>query len=147
MAESIATTTADIQWEQRIDLQLVVRVPYGFAKKHNVLAVRNDGQRIHVLCPVYPAVAIITELRRLLGRSLEFHQLEQSRFEKLMRQSYDKGQSEATQMIDDLGDEVDLAMLAHDLPQTTDLLEASNEAPIVRLINALLTQEIGRAHV
>jgi general secretion pathway protein E len=45
-------------------------------------------------------------------------------------------------MVDDLGDDVDLARLAYEIPDTTDLLEASDDAPIIKLINALLTQAI-----
>ena len=84
----------------------------------------------------------MTELRRKLAGPLTFHRTDQPTFERLLRQAYDKGQSEATQMVDDLDGEFDLERLAHELPEATDLLEAADEAPIIRLINALLTQAI-----
>jgi general secretion pathway protein E len=97
---------------------------------------------VHVLCTAPPEISLIAELRRNVGRPLVFHPLDTARFDALLRMAYDKGQSEAMQMVDDLGEEVDLERLAHELPDTTDLLEAADDAPIIRLLNALLTQAI-----
>ncbi|MDH3280425.1 MAG: type II secretion system ATPase GspE [Gammaproteobacteria bacterium] len=130
------------QWAERIDPECVNALSYPFAKRHGVLVASKDQDRHHIVCTAAPKLDIVTELRRKLGGALQFHQTDQPTFERLLRQSYDKGQSEATQMVDDMGGELDLARLAHELPQATDLLEAAGEAPIIRLINALLTQAI-----
>ena len=45
-------------------------------------------------------------------------------------------------MVEDVGEEMDLASLADSLPITEDLLEQDDDAPIVRLINALLSEAI-----
>jgi len=37
---------------------------------------------------------------------------------------------------------MDLTALIHDLPRTTDLLESKNDAPVIRMINALLSQAV-----
>ena len=63
-------------------------------------------------------------------------------FEDRLRGTYDKGSSQADQLMDDMGEGLDLERLAEEMPQTTDLLEADDDAPIIRLINALLTQAI-----
>jgi general secretion pathway protein E len=63
-------------------------------------------------------------------------------FDNQLRNTYSRGQSEATQMAEDLGDEVDLDQLIQDIPQATDLLEEADDAPIIRLINALFNQAI-----
>ena len=41
-----------------------------------------------------------------------------------------------------LEEETDLANLAQDIPEQSDLLESEDEAPVIRLINALLTQAV-----
>jgi general secretion pathway protein E len=46
------------------------------------------------------------------------------------------------QMLEGLDDNTDLAHLAEDIPESSDLLESDDEAPIIRLINALLTQAV-----
>ncbi len=130
------------EWTERIDPECVAVLSYPFAKRHGVLVGFREQNHHHIVCTETPKLDIVTELRRKLGGPLKFHQTDQATFERLLRQSYDKGQSEATQMVDNMGGEFDLERLAHELPQATDLLEAADEAPIIRLINALLTQAI-----
>ena len=50
--------------------------------------------------------------------------------------------SEAMQMVEGLGDELDLASLADSVTETEDLMEQEDDAPIIRLINALLTEAV-----
>jgi general secretion pathway protein E len=45
-------------------------------------------------------------------------------------------------MVEDVAQDMDLSQLIHDLPQTEDLLDADNDAPVIRMINALLTQAV-----
>ena len=134
------------QWLDHVDPEYGNVLPYLYSKKYSVLALyqeQDQGRKInHVLCSAQPEFGVITELKRKLNGSLIFHQTDQPTFERLLRQAYDKGQSEATQMVDDLGGEFDLERLAHEMPESTDLLETGDEAPIIRLINALLTQAI-----
>ncbi|MEA3291250.1 MAG: type II secretion system ATPase GspE [Pseudomonadota bacterium] len=130
------------QWLSRLSPEVVVSLPYPFAKRHNLLAICREGRRVHILGTARPTLEMLTELRRHLGGQPELHRIEQSVFDSLLRQAYDKGQSEATQMVDDMGEEVDIGLLASELPEATDLLEAADTAPVVRLINALLTQAI-----
>jgi general secretion pathway protein E len=45
-------------------------------------------------------------------------------------------------MAEDLGDALNLADLMHELPKAEDLLEKQDDAPIIRLLNALLSEAI-----
>ena len=45
-------------------------------------------------------------------------------------------------MVEDLGEDMDLARLAESVPEVGDLLEQEDDAPIIRLINALLAEAI-----
>jgi general secretion pathway protein E len=46
------------------------------------------------------------------------------------------------QAVEGLDDTTDLAHLAQDLPEQADLLDSEDDAPIIRLINAVLTQAV-----
>ena len=46
------------------------------------------------------------------------------------------------QMVEGLGDDMDLASLAERLPETEDLMEQEDDAPIIRLINAILSEAV-----
>ena len=92
--------------------------------------------------PRCQALEILSELRRRIGLPLSCKRIAKADFDNLLRQAYDRSQSEASQMVDDLDGEIDLALLANDMPVATDLLESADQAPVVKLINALLSQAI-----
>ena len=117
-------------------------IPYSFAKKHNVLVEFDDNGQAIVNCIDTPKLAVLAELKRSLNTKLKLHKLASSEFDELLRTTYDKGGSQANQLMDDMDEGLDLERLAQEMPQTTDLLEADDDAPIIRLINALLTQAI-----
>ncbi|MCL4138505.1 UNVERIFIED_CONTAM: hypothetical protein GTU68_009459 [Idotea baltica] len=97
---------------------------------------------MQVFCIDTPKLSIVTELKRRLNCRLSLQPISQAEFEEQLRQVYDRGGSQATQVMDDMGEGMDLERLAQEMPETTDLLEANDDAPIIRLINALLTQAI-----
>jgi len=46
------------------------------------------------------------------------------------------------QMVEGLGESMDLSSLAESVPETEDLMEQVDDAPIIRLINAILTEAV-----
>jgi general secretion pathway protein E len=117
------------------------RLPFGFAKRHNVLIVKNENQyTLHCLQNVTSTVLI--EVRRVLKSpfSIVYQSIEQ--FEQLLTIVYQRDSSEAQQMMEDIGNEVDLYSLADEMTQTEDLLENEDDAPIIKLINAMLSEAI-----
>jgi general secretion pathway protein E len=64
------------------------------------------------------------------------------KFEQCLAQAYTRSDEHAARLMDDLEQDVDLRQLAQELPEVGDLLEAEDDAPIIRLINALLTQAL-----
>lgn len=133
--------TQDVELDEN-DVVESAYIPYSFAKKHNVLVdIQEDGSA-KVSCIDTPKLVVLSELKRRLNTRLVLNKLPSSEFDNYLRSVYDKGGSQATQLMDDMGDDLDLERLADEMPQTTDLLEADDDAPIIRLINALLTQAI-----
>ena len=126
----------------KVEPSLVSKVPYAYARNHGVLVAFQEQGKAMVICTETPSFHVLTELRRRVAMPLSFRRLSSSDFDSLIRQAYDRSQSEASQMVDDIDGEIDLDLLAHEVPEATDLLAASDEAPVVRLINALLTQAI-----
>ena len=72
------------QWMQSLDTDLVKKIPYQFAKRHEVLAINNVDGTVQVLCVQRPTLDAVTELRRRLGARLRFHNLGQDRFDQLL---------------------------------------------------------------
>jgi general secretion pathway protein E len=119
------------------------QLSYSYARRHEVLVQGLDDEgRYRIACVADPGLTVLSELKRSLMGPLVICRVSQSEFDETLRNIYEKGETEATQVMDDLGSDLDLERLAHELPEITDLLESSDDAPIIRLINALLTQAI-----
>jgi general secretion pathway protein E len=91
-----------------------------------------------------PGVELVAlaEARRFAGRSLPMKPLTGEAFEQALAQTYQHDSSAAMQLAEDLGGSLDLAALAEQIPETEDLLEQEDDAPIIRLINAILGEAI-----
>ena len=118
------------------------RPPYVFAKRHGVLVGQEINGRVMLFHRADTKTSAFAEVRRLLGRPLNLTSVSDQDFDGLLTQFYDSGSGGAVAMMEDLGDNLDLNSLAESLPEPEDLMEAEDDAPIIRLINALLTEAI-----
>lgn len=116
-------------------------LPFGYARAHNVMLLGN-GESCEVFCLAATAPQALLEARRVAGMPFSLERLEAEAFEKLLVLSYQRDSAEARRMMADIGNELDLYTLAEELPDTDDLLDSEDDAPIIRLINAMLTEAI-----
>lgn len=116
------------------------RLPFNFAKRHGVLIDPAEPSKVLCLSDVQPI--ILAETRRYLGSPIQFELTEPELFQEKLSQAYENSSDETIQMVEGLGDDMDLASLAESVPETEDLLEQEEDAPIIRLINALLTEAV-----
>ena len=117
------------------------RLPFGFAKRHSVLVEDlEDGFVLH--CTKSVAADILIEVRRFLGAGYSITEHSTDDFEQLLTQAYQRGSSEAKQMMEDIGNEANLYSLADEFQESEDLLENEDDAPIIKLINAMLSEAI-----
>jgi general secretion pathway protein E len=118
------------------------RPPFVFAKRHGILVSDLHEGRARVALSSRADPEALIEVRRFVGCPLEVEQISDEQFDALLATSYEQGSNEAMQMMEDLGDDLDLFAVAQALPETEDLLESKDDAPIIRLINALLTEAV-----
>ncbi|RMD79148.1 MAG: type II secretion system protein GspE [Gammaproteobacteria bacterium] len=117
-------------------------MPYAFARRQGLLIDRYEGGRAVVLARPDADPEALLEVRRFAGVPLVVEELDPDRFEAALRRAYEQGSSAAMEQMVDLGEELDLSRLAEELPEPEDLAESEDDAPIIRLINALLTQAV-----
>ena len=124
------------------DLSPAPVLPFSFAKRHGVLIREiRDG----VAYAVYRTGASplgLAEARRFAGMPLKFTRVTPDAFDAMLQHSYEQGSQMAMQMVGDLDDSTDLLQVAQELPEPSDLLESDDDAPIIRFINAVLTQAV-----
>jgi general secretion pathway protein E len=118
------------------------RLPFPFAKRHGVLMAEVRDGRAHVLYRPGTGSQAIAEARRALGMPLALEPVSAERFDQLLQQAYEQGSGQAMQAMEDLGGDLDLFSIAQALPEPEDLLESEDDAPIIRLINALFTEAV-----
>jgi general secretion pathway protein E len=118
------------------------KLSFAFAKRHGVLIRGAHGSSTEVVCRPGVAPHSIAEVRRFAGQPLKLERVTAEEFDRLLRAAYEAGSGAAMQMLEGLDDNTDLAHLAEEIPESSDLLESDDEAPIIRLINALLTQAV-----
>lgn len=119
----------------------IKKLPYLFAKKHRVLLKINE-QLPTVLYNQKPSLDILFELQRYIGKAFETEHVSLDVFDKEITTSYEVDSSETSNVLEGMEQSLDLSQLIEDLPKTEDLLENQDDAPVIRLLNALFSQAI-----
>src|SRR6202161_783763 len=118
------------------------KLSFPFAKRHGVLVRGIVDGVADTVCRPGVTPQSLAEVRRFVGVPLKLERVSVESFDSMLRIAYEAGSGAAMQMLEGLDDNTDLAHLAEDIPESSDLLESDDEAPIIRLINALLTQAV-----
>ncbi|MEE4108200.1 MAG: type II secretion system ATPase GspE [Halieaceae bacterium] len=116
------------------------KLPFAYAKQHRVVLEPGAGGRVFHEGTLEPAVLL--ELRRRVGAELELEALPPDEFQLHLTRAYQRDNSEAEQMAADISSDVDLSRLAEEIPDAGDLMDAEDDAPIIRLINAILSEAV-----
>ncbi|NOU51882.1 type II secretion system ATPase GspE [Pseudoalteromonas sp. JBTF-M23] len=138
---SVTDMPAEVLEQSEQIAQSPVRLPFGYARREGMLMSQQaDGLVVYYRGEL--KVETLLEVRRTAGEAFKLEHLDDDKFELLLEASYQRDSSETQQMMEDIGNEVDLFSLAEELPQTEDLLAADDDAPIIKLINAMLSEAI-----
>ncbi|EGU35886.1 general secretion pathway protein E [Vibrio ichthyoenteri ATCC 700023] len=118
------------------------RLPFGFAKRFNlVLEQEPAGLTLFYVEPL--SIEALLEVKRTTSVNFVVQAVSKESFEKKLTSAYQRDSSEARQLMEDIGaDSDDFFSLAEDLPHDEDLLESEDDAPIIKLINAMLGEAI-----
>jgi general secretion pathway protein E len=123
-----------------VSADLVKLVPINFAKQAKLLPLRieADGDRHAVVALSDPLdTGAIDSVRLLLDAPVSPVLVPSQAILDCINSVYDRAANEAEQLVDDL-EAGDLDTVAHELEEPQDLLDANDEAPIIRLVNSLL---------
>ncbi len=118
-------------------------LPYAFARDHALLARRSEAANnaVEVWVSEATAPSAIAEVSRRFGR-VKLRSLPREDLEAAIAKAYANSGGDAAQVVEDVESDLDLAKLMLDMPAIEDLLESADDAPVIRMINALLTQAL-----
>ncbi|GGI80756.1 GspE family T2SS ATPase variant LspE [Legionella impletisoli] len=118
------------------------QIPYHFAKKHGIVAeLFEDEHKAVVYHLKETPLQVFAEIKRLLHCDLTLKEVDFDFFQKKLANFY-QSQSSIRDAAVGMTEEMDLDKLADQLPDSEDLLDTQDDAPIIRLLNALFTQAI-----
>ena len=123
-------------------LQLLkeARLPFAFARRHGVMITGSDEQTIYVTCREQASIPVLLEIQRHFKKTPQVKIVAADAFSAMLQQSYE--QQTQQDSMDAFDDEIDLSGVAEALPEPEDLLDAEDDAPIIRLINVLLARAV-----
>jgi len=116
-------------------------VSYAFAKRYGVLLGQIDENSAQLFFHGELNPRAIEEVRRVIARKIKLSNISAEQFDALLAQTYEQSSDQAMTMMEGVSDELDLDQLAETI-EPEDLLEAEDDAPIIKLINAVLTEAI-----
>jgi general secretion pathway protein E len=113
-------------------------LPYAFAKA-NTLLLEDDGQQLVLWAGETTPPSALSEVTRLFDVA-SFEREASATLSARIAAAYAGGEGSAAAVIGEVESGVDLSRMMQELPAVEDLLEAADDAPIIRMLNALLTQ-------
>ena len=129
-----------------------IRLPYSFARTQGVIvsaepeaSEETSSEDMH--CPIVlvrddASPMAVAEVRRLIGRPITIKPVSPAAFETQISEVYGQSDGSAADIVADAGQDLDLRDLMQDLPAIEDLLDTQDDAPVIRMVNALLMQAV-----
>lgn len=117
-------------------------LPYAFAKRNGIYVKLDKGD------PIPRAISrtdidpeVLQEVKRFIEMPFELIEAANDRFDEMLAAAYQRTSEDTDKELENMGS-IDLGSIADAIPETEDLLEQQENAPVIKLINALLIKAI-----
>ncbi|WP_148715206.1 type II secretion system ATPase GspE [Chitinolyticbacter meiyuanensis] len=117
-------------------------VPYHYARDRGVVDLAQGEADVDVLMKRGADLGALAELRRVAGKPLNVAVVDAAEYDARVSALFSDGERASATVVGDIEGDIDLSRLAQDIPEVEDLMETADDAPIIRLINALLTEAL-----
>ncbi len=136
---------SDLATDQSIPMNeaaTTLTIPFAFAKRHGVLVTPSHEGPPTVLMRHGFSPLALAELGRNIPTGFKLRCISADEFDKTLRSAYEDNSSQSMAIMGEVGEDMDLNSIAQALPEPQDLLESDDDAPVIRLINALFTEAV-----
>ncbi|THJ18749.1 MAG: type II secretion system protein GspE [Nitrospira sp. CG24B] len=127
-----------------VDHELIKKIPIAFCRRYRVLPLRYEEGAILTASTDPLETVALDDLRLLLGKPIKPILTTSIALLACLNRAYDEiaNPAGAEQVMEDIAANQSLDQLAHELDEPQDLLDATDEAPIIRLVNSVLFQAV-----
>ena len=115
---------------------------YSFAKKHKVLVIGHDDEQAELVHTKTIELPVLAEMQRLIPVQLKLKEVSDNEFQSQLAKFYESDNNSALTVAAGLEESMDLSEIMEQIPTNEDLLDSQDDAPVIRLLNALFTQAI-----
>ncbi len=119
-----------------------IKLPFSFAKAHGVFIIDVNESRVVIGHQPEISLTTLLELQRIISQPIEFKEISMETFQTELAKAYESGTEHAMEAIVGMEESADLAELVSQLPTTEDLLDSEDDAPVIKLLNAVLSEAI-----
>ncbi|HTP42075.1 MAG TPA: type II secretion system ATPase GspE [Nitrospiria bacterium] len=120
---------------------LLAKIPLSFAKRYGLVPLVEENGQVPVAIADPLNLHLIDDVRLLTGAPVTPVLALSDAIEDVLHAQYEQAQETAEEVIGDL-DSARLNQLAESIEETTDLLTATEDAPIIRLLNSLMFRAV-----
>jgi general secretion pathway protein E len=124
-----------------VDTTLLRRLPLAFARANLLLPLREEDGRLLVAVGDPANLLSLDELRGLFGLQPAAVLVPRPVIVDAINRLYSKLSGSAQEVVEELEGE-DLSTIATEFAEPKDLLDLSDEAPVIRLLNSILSQAV-----
>ena len=115
-------------------------VPYAFARDNAILLKPGGERDAEAWISDSTPLAALNEVMRVFPGHVKPVVVPADKLVEAIAQAYAQSEGSAQQIVGDIEGEFDITRMMQEVPDVEDLLETEDDAPIIRMINALLTQ-------
>ena len=126
------TCQAEIRYDE-VDSDLLSRVPLGFARTNSILPLRELGGVIRMAVSDAAGLLLLDELRMLFGKPIVAVLIPPAHLADVINHVYAGVSGTSREVLQELEGE-DLSTIATELSQPQDLLDLTDEGPVIRLL-------------
>ena len=121
---------------EECDAELAIKIPIAFARQHRIVAIRRVGRAVEVAISDPLDVHAIDDVRRALGAEISCVLVPGSSIVEAINKVYARQEGGA-----DLGESAEGEEFG-EVEELTDILDLTDEAPIIRWVNSLMFQAV-----
>jgi type II secretion system protein E (GspE) len=119
-----------------------MELPFAFARKNGLVLVRQPDEQYVLFHLAATPLDALLEAKRLLGdETCTLQSVSEAELDKELQRRYTGSESTSIDNVDDFELD-DLELVAAQASEAEDLLDSSDDAPIIRLLNAILAEAI-----